>query len=537
MEAWEWVKVLWALFTFFEGGCTFRRADQRELLARARAVPWTPMHSEYAGLLHKQINRFVRLREDKDSLSRGILKLSELIAVVKSSSYHGLELDAKLQQSAKPVKPNRMSLPEQAGIIDPRQFLKSPHLEQFVSMIKDIPMTHSEQPPIKGCFKVEDQDLNQVYKNLLRSGVAALLPSELAVKDQDGRVITGGLFAVNHKEHSDRIILDRRPFNQLERRLVWAKLPHGSLLTQIILPPHFSIRGSGDDLSDYFYLLKRNQNWLPRNAIGEVFDGEGFEEFGGRKGSRYLLSFCVIAMGDLNAVDIAQQVHIEILKDCHCMQPGEVLAYKQPIPASHCYEGLYIDDHIVIQVVPKKQKREKGARFRDEVIIEASRAKYQEEGIPTSKKKSFNKAGNFVAWGTEVDSASGRVGAPLAKLRQLGKVLTQVLELAKVSKKMLRQVVGLIHPFMHRRNLMCLLQETFVWIETLEDHESAKLPPAVKEELVWCALCLPVAEANIRWEVSSRVGCSDASLTGGGRAATLTLPSVAQTLEEVERPH
>ena len=84
--------------------------------------------------------------------------------------------------------------------------------------------------------------------------------------------------------------------------MVWAKLPHGSLLTQLIASPGFFIRGSGDDLSIFFHLLKHNEDWLPRNTVGQSFDGEGYEEFGGRKGQRYLLFFRVIAMGDLNAV-------------------------------------------------------------------------------------------------------------------------------------------------------------------------------------------------------------------------------------------
>ena len=533
MEAWEWVKVLWALFTFFEGGSPFEEADQKNLIQKARSVAWTPMHSEYAGLLHKQIHRYVRLRDQDDSLSRGILKLSDLIKLVKSSSYQGLSVEAKLKQGAKPVKPDRMSLPSQAGIVDPRQFLKGSHLKQFEDMIEHIPLKEPAETPVKGCFKVDCDDMNAVYHKLLSSGVAVLLPAELAVKDEWGNIITGGLFAVDHKEHSDRIILDRRPFNQLERRLVWAKLPHGCLLTQLIVPPGYSIRGSGDDLSNYFYLLKHNQDWLPRNAIGSVFDGEGFEAYGGEKGKQYLLSFCVVAMGDLNAVDIAQQVHVEILKDCNCMREGEVLAYKQALPASHCYEGLYIDDHIAIQILPKKANRKNGRneKFRDEIIMEDSRAQYAHHNIPTSDKKSFAKAGNFVAWGTEVDSESGRVGTPIRKLRQLGRVLCEIVSLKKVSKKMLQQATGLlIHPLMHRRCLMCLLQETFVWIENMDEHGSQALPPAVREELLWCALCLPVAEANARWPIADRIGCSDASLDGGGRGATLTTPDIAQAL-------
>ena len=504
MEAWEWVKVLWALFTFFEGGSPFKVADQKALLKRARETAWTPLHSEYAGLMHQQINRYIRLREHDETLSRGILKLSELIQIVKKGSYHDQKPDSNMQQAAKDVKPERMSLPSVAGIINPADFLKGQQRDQFLSMSQTIPLEQPIEPPIKGCFKVQDRDLSQVYLNLLASGVAVLLPEELAVRDEAGKVLTGGLFAVPHKESSDRIILDRRPFNQLERRLVWARLPHGCLLTQLTVPKDYSIRGSGDDLSNYFYLLRQNEDWLPRNTIGSVFDGEGFEKYGGEKGKKYLLSFRVVAMGDLNAVDIAQQVHVEILKDCHCMLPGEVLAYKHVMPATHCYEGLYIDDHVTVQVLPKKKIRKRETEFRDEEIMRDSRNQYAKHNIPTSSKKSFQKAETFVAWGTEVDSQSGRVGTPIRKLRQLGRVLSEVLELNSVSKKMLQQVTGLlVHPFMHRRNLMCLLQDTFIWIETLNDKESKALPPGVREELLWCSLCLPVAEANVRWEVSS----------------------------------
>ena len=104
-------------------------------------------------------------------------------------------------------------------------------------------------------------------------------------------------------------------------------------------------------------------------------------------------------MGDLNAVDIAQQVHLEVLKDCHCMRPEEVISFKEPLPATHCFEGLYIDDHIVMQILPKKGLRSRDVRFRDEEIMHDSRSQYAACNIPTSEKKGFTKADNFVAWG------------------------------------------------------------------------------------------------------------------------------------------
>ena len=96
-------------------------------------------------------------------------------------------------------------------------------------------------------------------------------------------------------------------------------------------------------------------------------------------------------MGDLNAVDIAQQVHLEILRDCHCMRDGEVLQFRSPVPASHPFEGLYIDDHIITQIVPSRKGRSRHQRFRDEEIVADSRTQYATLGIPTSSKKAFSK--------------------------------------------------------------------------------------------------------------------------------------------------
>ena len=528
--AWGYVELLWNWFTFLEGGSPYKQSDQEALVAQAQTVIWTPLHAEYAGYLHDEISRYIRLR-CQDPLSRGIHKLSELVKVVKNSSYTGSKLSEKMSSVAKDVKPSRMSLPDEAGIVDPKRFLKGKHLEQFENMLEEIPTNQEPIRPTQGCFKVQEADKQAVFMKLLTTGVAVLIPEELGVKDSRGNIITGGLFAVDHKEQSDRIILDRRPFNELERRLVWAKLPHGSLLTQIVIPPGYSIRGSGDDLSNYFYLLKHNEAWLPRNAIGESFDGAGFEEFGGVAGRRYLLCFRVVAMGDLNAVDISQQVHLELLRKGDCMRPNECIEFRSPLPTSLTYEGLYIDDHIVTQLVPSRRYRKRRQQFRDDEIVRDSRAIYAQENVPTSSKKAFTRCYTYTAWGTEVCSRTGRVGTPGDKLRHISDILVRICELPKVSKKMLQKAVGLlIHPFLHNRSLMCLLQETYIWLEKLEENQSKPLPAVVKEELLTSALCLPLAQTDIRRPVCRRIGASDASLAAGGRAATITTSTISHAL-------
>jgi len=117
--AWGHVELLWTWFSFLEGGSPFKKSDQEALVARAQQVTWTKMHAEYAGCMHSEISKYIRLQSKQWQLSRGILKLSELVKVVKNSSYTSSSSIEKFCNVAKDVKPDRMSLPEVAGIINP----------------------------------------------------------------------------------------------------------------------------------------------------------------------------------------------------------------------------------------------------------------------------------------------------------------------------------------------------------------------------------------------------------------------------------
>ena len=94
-------------------------------------------------------------------------------------------------------------------------------------------------------------------------------------------------------------------------------------------------------------------------------------------------------------------------------------------PASRTLEGLYVDDHLFFQVVDKKQYRSR-VENEDVKLLDASRQRYAELGLPRSSKKGFEKEYTFKAWGTCVDSASGRVGAPVEKLRQIEESIAKI---------------------------------------------------------------------------------------------------------------
>lgn len=169
------------------------------------------MRSEYAGSLREEINRYLRFQSQQEPLSRGISKIIELVKVVRNSSYSSDKSVEQLARVAKEVAPERVSLPDKR--------------EAFMAMAERVPHGVEPPQPVKGCFKVSPQNLRAVRRKLLDAGVATLIPEHLGLRNSKGEIISGGLFVVDRKPHSDRIILDRRPFNELERRLVWAKLP------------------------------------------------------------------------------------------------------------------------------------------------------------------------------------------------------------------------------------------------------------------------------------------------------------------------
>ena len=355
------------------------------------------------------------------------------------------------------------------------------------------------------------------------------LPAEDAFRDEKG-VVKGGLFAVPHKPESDRLINDRRPLNIGEKRLNWCALPSGVMLNQLILADHQSVRASGDDLGNSFYLIRHLDAWLPRNCFGHAIRGKKITWLNLEPNRLYYPSFKVVCMGGTNGVDIAQATHEGVLRAANCLRPEQTLVYGKLFPPSDTLEGLYIDDHLVFQVVDKNKHRLREP-YPDEHLLAASRDRYSELGLPRSEKKAFEKQYTVKAWGTEVCSATGRVGCPLKKLRQIEELTSQLVLHRYATKKAWQKLIGLfVHPFMHRRECMSIFHHTYMHTDSLPDGCSRKIPQYVQDELITAALLLPVACSNVRLPVSVKVPATDASLGGGGRASTLTSKTFATAL-------
>ena len=80
----------------------------------------------------------------------------------------------------------------------------------------------------------------------------------------------------------------------------------------------------------------------------------------------------------------------------------------------------------------------------------------------------------------------------------------------------MQQLIGLFtHPFMHRRNLRCVFEDVFNWIESFERGEAKRIPGTIVDEIIAAVLLLPLADSNIRWQISDVISATDATPVGG----------------------
>ena len=94
-----------------------------------------------------------------------------------------------------------------------------------------------------------------------------------------------------------------------------------------------------------------------------------------------------------------------------CSAAAEKLEYGKPVPRSSVWEGVYVDDHLVVGIVPKHVMDDKAGREID--LIQESRSGYKPWKLLIAEKKPYSLEKRFTAWGTEVDSDRGTAAAPI----------------------------------------------------------------------------------------------------------------------------
>ena len=393
IRRWAWEVTEWqvALFDLWETERADSSARAIAALGQWRVSPrqWVAFHALMAENL-----RFGRLaaKVRTDAAGRGHATLRDHLTHLESHLAETLRpkqsfLPQANMAGALPVQVDRIAVADPAGQVRPEDHLQGELREQFLHPEwRDLPPDPEREVP-RCCFMVGARDEKVLRRKLIRSGMAELVPEAEIMRDAKGDLVLAGMFAVSHKAHVDRLIIDRRPANSLESRLGWARLPLGSQLIRLVLRRGQGIRGSGDDLRTYFYCLRGPPTYSRRTCFGRAISGQEARALGGDPRVTYRLGLRVEAMGDLNAVDVAHETHRSILIQAGCLDPRTELIYGSPFPKGQTLEGLYIDDHFVLQIMSLADlSKPEGP---DKQLIEASHRAYEAAGVPRAPEKGF----------------------------------------------------------------------------------------------------------------------------------------------------
>ena len=413
----------------------------------------------------------------------------------------------------KPIEPSRLTF------VGFPSFNPVPYLDPHSASIFEHPLQHSRDPesfegslPHVRMHCSHDKKLDLF--NLLDSSRRLSLhkPSEVRVR------FASGMFSVVKSLEKDRLILDSRPSNELEiLEQRWVKsLASAESLTRLHLPSSHYLRFSGSDVRDFYYLFSVSEERCRRNVLqgavrpSEVshlscFRSEFWDEPFLHAG------LATLAMGDSQAVGLAQTCHVGLALQSHVATPQNLLSLKGPLPRLDTLVGIVIDDFVTISKVPKEdQKPSEGSLLADKMELS-----YTEVGLIPHKDKSFRDSEKATFWGADVNGTSGIIRGTLRRAIPLMSIILQIERLGFATVEILQTIAGsLVSLFLFRRRLLSLLDAIFQACSGRSARSIVRLSGRAKGELLIMAALLPFAATNLRAGFLPRVTASDASNWG-----------------------
>ena len=442
--------------------------------------------------------------------------------------------------TALPVVAERVAMPEQAGKVDPCEWLPPDRAEVVRHLDRLRKPEEMWEEVVASCHRVPPEEEDALARKLVAHNMAIPVREDLLPRDRDGRLLVGGLFSVAKNELEDRLIFDRRPENATMERLEWARLPSGACFTRMMLEEDEYLRGSGDDLRNYYYTPRLPEDWIKHNAVGRRLSQSLSKELGLPEGVHHRLCFRVLGMGDVNGCDIAQAVHEAVLQKRGVLSEGSALIYGTPVPRGPSWEGVYIDDLLICQkcrvsdVIPQDGSFVAPPPQEDDVDVQKvaqAEIAYEQAGLLRAVHKAFRFETRFKAWGAEIDGIKGQVGTPLTVRRQLWMLLHKIVATGWCCQEVLRKMLGyLSYVFQYRRELYCLQHHVYRFISSMPPEGWVRLPAYILDELRSYALHLPFSFWNMRNTVNPTLIATDATPTTGGSVSTRMPASLAEEL-------
>lgn len=429
---------------------------------------------------------------------------------------------------ALPVVADRLSLPSKVSDFDPTPFLSSQFREVFEHPDSYLKSPGDMPEPIRIKGTASREELLRVFDKWDKLGRLFVCRA-----DEVSREDRCEIFAVAKDEEKDRQILHRKRRNKREIHLTGASkdLPHGVLLTQLPLGRDKVCVASVDDVKDFYHAYVASEERARSSPVGPEFRWGEVAHFeaaataltSGRiaKGDRVVCCFKGLGMGDHAAVDIAQESHVNLLRTYGGMKPEETLNYRfpLPIPPSDFYEGVMIDDHLGIQLLPRKGnlKRTIAQVGRDQAAFAAAETAYSMHGLEAHPKKRVRRSLHCRVWGTELEGNLGLVGPVRARLFRLARLSTLAAKKAAMSEKILECLLGLwAYCCQFRRPMFSFIYHLYHEHSPDLTETPFLMSRKARDELLTLSMLSPMCLTDLRTVPDSWLYCVDASPGGAG---------------------
>ena len=432
----------------------------------------------------------------------------------------------------KPVEPERLSF------VGRPAFDPSPYLDSKTRAVFNQPLTERIRPEMyTGMVPRVRVHCNlekkiKLFELLDASGrLGVHLASEVTP------TFGSGLFSVVKDLSRDRLILDSRGANTLEVPILrWVRgLAAGECLTRLYLGPTEKLVFSGNDLRDFYYLFRSTDERSRRNVltgsvpVGLISHLHAVKEIH-RSQKRVFCSLSTLAMGDTQAVEIAQACHLGLAAQKGIIHPDDFICMNLPLPRSSTMSGIIIDDFVSMSKVPIEQNVQEEPSLSSH-LADKLQGEYIAADLIPNLKKGFRDEESSSFWGADIDGNSGVVRGNLRRAVPVAGLVLKTVKVGFATVELLQILVGsLISLFLYRRRLLALLDSIFASLRGRQPRDVIKLANRTKTDLLICLVLLPWACTNLRAVVSDRVTATDASSTKEAAVVARIPPQVAMEL-------
>ena len=354
-------------------------------------------------------------------------------------------------------------------------------------------------------------------------------PRSLPKHPVTGRVLSAGILGADKKSGAQRLLLDRRPQNAIEERLVGLSLPFAGDFVRFELGPSEVIRTSLRDGKDQYYVLRPDDARVAWQAFGQPVDSDWFPD-DAIDGAPWLQPcFLGLMQGDHNAADIAEAVGRAILCDSGAFPVDDLMPAgrgprmrRAPGQGVALVSDLYIDDAAVIAMSSPHIRSPCAQR------TAAATKALRDAGVEVHAEKGHDDALDGAVWG----GAFYRhiVSAERQRLCEIDVLSWSVACGDVVVPSHLSTLLGYwSHACLFRRAGFAVLQDAY---ETARDPSPGPVPlkQSVRTELLLLSCLLPLLSSDLRAPVCSSVVATDATVTRGAAVAATVSPDVARRL-------